>query len=62
MNFYIKYFSLFMAVVYVSIGVFLMSTEYMDHPLKVSIAILCVVYGLYRAYRAYKAIISAKNE
>ena len=62
MNFYIKYFSLFMAVVYVSIGVFLMSNEYMDHPLKVSIAILCVVYGLYRAYRAYKAIISAKNE
>jgi hypothetical protein len=62
MNFYLKYFSLFMALVYVSVGIFLMSTEYMDHPLKISIAILCVVYGIYRAYRAYKAINSARNE
>jgi hypothetical protein len=62
MNFYLRYFSLFMALIYVSIGVFLISTDIMDYPSKVSIAILCVVYGIYRAYRAYKAINSAKHE
>jgi hypothetical protein len=51
-----------MALIYVSVGVFLMSGNYLDYPIKVSIAILCFVYGIYRAYRAYKAITSAKNE
>lgn len=55
----ILYFSYFMVVVYIFMGLFLLSNPdivYLDKTQKNSIGVLCLVYGLYRGYRIYKTI------
>jgi uncharacterized membrane protein len=52
---------MFMAILYISIGIILLSTSYWNFPLKVVLGILLIVYGLFRGFRSYKAIAASRK-
>lgn len=61
----ILYFSYFMVVVYILVGLFLLTHKqitYLEATQKNSLGILCLVYGLYRGYRIYKQLKKINNE